>query len=210
MNKVAQLQRYWENEYESTTTPFDSEKPDEWIATLEKVHKIKGDVLDAGSGPGRTSIYLADLGYNVLGIDISTKAIERAKLRAAEKGNTAQFLQANLFELPGYDHYFDTVVDIGCFHSLYDDNDRASYAATLHRMCRPGAIIYLRAFSASNPKKVTDPTEHSPDLHEDQIRAAFSANGWDIKVLEERGIDLWISDEMTLKSYFWFAEIHHA
>ena len=52
----------------------------------------------------------------------------------------AQFEQANILTLSGYDNRFDTVVDIGCFHSLYDDADRTSYAASLYQVCRSGAI----------------------------------------------------------------------
>ena len=209
ISNATKLQQYWEKSYESTATPFDSELPDEWIASLEKDHKIKGNILDAGCGPGRTALYLAGLGYNVLGVDISGNAIERAKRKAIEKGSAAQFQQANIFELTGYDDRFGTVVDIGCFHSLYDDNDRAAYATSLHRACRSGAVIYLRAFSTNNQKD-ENWTEHSPDLREDQIRVPFSANGWTVKELEEREIDLWIYDEMTLQVHCWFAEIRRS
>jgi 2-polyprenyl-3-methyl-5-hydroxy-6-metoxy-1,4-benzoquinol methylase len=206
MSNSAKLQDYWEKLYENTGTPFDAENPDEWIATLEQSGRIKGDVLDAGCGPGRTSIYLAGLGYNVTGIDISANAIARARQRAAQKNSTAQFSQANLFEITGYDNQFDTVVDIGCFHSLYDDKDRAAYATALHRLCRPGAIICLRAFSTRNPNEF-DPKEHSPNLSEDQIRQSFEASSWSIEELNEQEIDLWISPEMTLRVWCWYAAI---
>ncbi|HTJ30518.1 MAG TPA: methyltransferase domain-containing protein [Acidobacteriaceae bacterium] len=206
MSNSSTLQHYWEKAYESTETPFDAENPDEWVASLEAEGRIRGHVLDAGCGPGRTAIYLAARGYRVTGMDISENAIARARQRAAEKGSAAQFAQANLFEIQGYGNSFDTIIDIGCFHSLYDDHDRAAYAASMHRLSRAGAKLYLRAFSARNPE-APEPGMHSPNLREDQIRTAFESNGWIITELEERQIDLWISDEMTLKIWVWYAAI---
>lgn len=209
-SNASKLQAYWDKSYESTATPFDIEAPDEWIAALEWDGKIKGNVLDAGCGPGRTSIYLAKLGYSVLGGDISINAIERAQTNAARKGSTARFVQANLCELGGYDSHFDTVVDIGCFHSLLEDADRRSYAATLHRACRAGAVVYLRAFSEGLVKPEDYPGEHSPAMREEQIRAAFCSPGWVVKELAEKRIELFISADEKPMTCFWFAEIERA
>jgi SAM-dependent methyltransferase len=197
------LQALWEKEYESTTTPFDMEEPDEWIASLAKSGKIQGNVLDSGCGPGRNSRYLADLGFSVLGADISANAIERAKRKAAGKGNHAQFLQANMCELSGFENHFDTVVDIGCFHSL-DERDRGSYAAALHRACRAGARAYLRAFRWNHPSG-----KDSPALSEEQIRTAFATNGWIVKEIVEREIELFISEVEKPKTRCWFAEFDY-
>jgi len=200
---ASQLQALWEMEYENTNTPFDIEEPDEWIASLAKSGKIHGNVLDSGCGPGRNSIYLAGQGYSVLGADISTNAVERAKRKAAGKGNRAQFLQANMCELTGYENHFDTVVDIGCFHSL-DERDRGAYAAALRRACRAGAVVYLRAFRWNHPSG-----KGSPALSEEQIRAAFAANGWVVKEIVEREIELFISEEEKPKTCCWFAEMEY-
>ena len=88
-----------------------------------------------------------------MGIDISTKAIERAKEKAAEKGiKNAKFLQLNIFKLTGYDDRFGSVIDVGCFHSLHED-DHEKYVIMLKKACKVGAIIYLRAFSTTNARK---------------------------------------------------------
>jgi hypothetical protein len=96
--------------------------------------------------------------------------------------------------------------NIGCFHSLYNDGDRAAYAASIHQLSRPGATLYLRAFSSRNPEP-PEPGQHSPHLHENQIRAAFESNHWRIAELVEREIDLWISAEMTLRVWVWYAAL---
>src|ERR1700760_4663154 len=127
-----QLRNYWENTYESTNTPFDVENPDEWVRELEEQGQIGAEVLDSGCGPGRTAIYLAQQGHRVLGVDISENAIARARAKAAACGVPVSFRRADARHLTELGQRFDSVVDIGCFHSLYNDADRSAYAAGLH------------------------------------------------------------------------------
>jgi cyclopropane fatty-acyl-phospholipid synthase-like methyltransferase len=178
---------------------------------LAESGKIHGNVLDAGCGPGRNSCYLAGLGHRVLGVDISVNAIERAQRKASERRSSARFLHADVCELFGFDGHFETVIDIGCFHSL-DESARGPYAAALHLACRPRAIVYLRAFSARNSTDVNHPSGKSlPALREEHIRGAFSSNGWAVKDLVEKGIEIYISEEEAQqKAYCWFAEMERA
>ena len=155
MNETPALRDYWETEYRRTDTPFDVQNPDEWIASLEKDGGIRGNVLDSGCGPGRTAIYLSKLGYKVMVVDIAENAIERARRKAVEEKCDARFVCSDIRDLSGYDGRFDTVIDIGCLHSLFDENDRRNYAASLHRICAKDAVVYLRAISDANLKKET-------------------------------------------------------
>jgi 2-polyprenyl-3-methyl-5-hydroxy-6-metoxy-1,4-benzoquinol methylase len=206
MNEKTELRNYWEKEYQRTDTPFDVEMPDDWIADLEKRGKIRGNVLDSGCGPGRTAIYLSRLGYEVTGVDISENAIERARRKCGEGKCGVHFVCSDMRELSGYDGHFDTVVDIGCLHSLFHENDRAEYTASLHRLCGKGANVFLRAISDVNTKNGGNAGKRGiPAISDRQIRDAFSA-GWIINNMEQREIDL-LTDNGFKKAYCWFAEI---
>jgi cyclopropane fatty-acyl-phospholipid synthase-like methyltransferase len=211
VNTVSQLQGHWEREYESTSTPFEIEEPDPWITALARNGKIHGNVLDAGCGLGRNSFYLAGLGHRVLGVDISVNAIERAQRKAAQKRCSARFLHADVCDLFGFDGHFETVIDIGCFHSL-DVSARGPYAAALHLACRRQAVVYLRALSTSNSAELKHPSGKSlPALSQTHIRDAFSSNGWAVKDLVEREIEIFVSKkEAKQKAYCWFAEMQCA
>ncbi|UXD22029.1 hypothetical protein IPA_00990 [Ignicoccus pacificus DSM 13166] len=73
-----------------------AEPPSVWHSTatqaalisklLKKYGIRKGLILDAGCGIGRITIALAELGYDVLGIDISPKFVEKANERIARAG----------------------------------------------------------------------------------------------------------------------------
>ena len=193
----------WEKVYSQKENPFDVNEPNEWVVELEAQGKISGLVLDSGCGTGDNALYLAAKGYHVLGIDISTKAIERAKAKAAEKGlENAKFLQLNIFELTGYDERFGSVKDIGCFHSLHED-DHEKYVIMLKKACKAGALIFLRAFYTANAKRKD---YRGPQVSEEQICAAFS-DGWRIDRLEQKDVDVKLSSSETVKTNAWFAEI---
>jgi 2-polyprenyl-3-methyl-5-hydroxy-6-metoxy-1,4-benzoquinol methylase len=180
-------------------------EPNEWVVELEAQGKISGLVLDSGCGTGDNALYLAAKGHAVLGIDISTKAVEIAKEKVAEKGiENAKFLQLNIFKLTGYDGKFGAVIDIGCFHSLHeDDDDREKYVIMLKKACRAGAVVFLRAFSTANAKRKG---YRGPQVSEEQIRITFS-DGWRIDRLEQKDIDVKLSARETVKTNAWFAEI---
>jgi len=195
----------WEKVYSQKENPFDVNEPNDWVVNLEAQGKIRGLVLDSGCGTGDNALYLAAKGHSVLGIDISTKAIERAKEKAAEKGiENAKFLQLNIFKLTGYNGKFGAVIDIGCFHSLHeDDDDRKKYVIMLRKACRAGAYVFLRAFSMANAKRKG---YKGPQVSEEQIHFAFSG-GWRIDKLEQKDIDVKLSARETVKTNAWFAEI---
>jgi len=203
--KIDNEQKYredWERVYRGIN-PFDLETPEQWVVELEENRKIRGKVLDSGCGSGRNAIYLASKGYSVVGIDISETAIKKAKQKAAGQGiKTVEFLCQNVVELSGHDNEFDTVVDIGLFHSL-DGDDPSKYTEALHKACKPNAVVFLRTFSDSNSKREN---YKGPQCTEKQIRAAFS-EGWKIGSLEEKEIKVMLPDE-TVTAYAWFAEIY--
>jgi tellurite methyltransferase len=77
----------------------------------DALHIPRGIALDVAAGTGRNAILLAEMGFNVVGIDISTVALEEARRRAEEKSLEIAWLQADLehFKLPT--DAYDLVVD---------------------------------------------------------------------------------------------------
>jgi 2-polyprenyl-3-methyl-5-hydroxy-6-metoxy-1,4-benzoquinol methylase len=65
-------------------------------------HIPRGLALDVAAGKGHNAIFLAEMGFSVVGIDISKIALEEARRRAQEKSLEITWHQADLeqIELP--------------------------------------------------------------------------------------------------------------
>jgi SAM-dependent methyltransferase len=85
--------------------------------------QVNSFVLDAACGKGRHSIALADLGFNVTGVDICTLAIEQAK--QYERDNLQFYLHD--IRLPFYISYFNYAFNFftsfGYFKTMREHND---------------------------------------------------------------------------------------
>lgn len=88
------------------------------LAALEKVLERHLAVLDAGVGTGRFAKPLQDLGFDLVGVDISKRMLDHAK----EKG-TANLLRANVLNLPFRDAAFGTTLSIHVLHLVSDWRD---------------------------------------------------------------------------------------
>lgn len=158
--------------YTSRTAPWVIGEPQPAIVALERGGWIRGSVLDPGCGTGEHTIHLTRLGYDVRGVDSSEPAIEQARANAAEHNVAARFEVVDALRL-GDDPTYDTVIDSALFH-IFDQDDRRRYIRSLHRVCRPDALVHVLALSDTGPG-------FGPQISDTTIREAFGA-GW---VLEE-------------------------
>ncbi|MBI3287279.1 MAG: class I SAM-dependent methyltransferase [Chloroflexi bacterium] len=149
--------------------PWDSGiSPPELIEVIERSSSPPGRALDLGCGTGTNVIYLAQHGWQVVGVDFAGRAIRLARRKAKAAGVDAQctFYVADVTDLSFLPPTFDLALDIGCFHSL-DPQGRSHYAAGLGRLLRPGAIDLLYAFKPGG--------DASFGISEEDILATFQA-----------------------------------
>lgn len=171
----------FDSAYESHSAPWVIGEPQPAVVDLERDGWIRGTVLDPGCGTGEHTIYLASLGYEVLGVDFSARAVEQARANAAERQVTARFEVADALSLGGGAR-FDTVVDSALFH-VFGPEDRDKYVQSLHAVCRPGALVHVLALSDVEP-------DFGPTVSETVLREAFGA-GWtweDLRPSQYRGV----------------------
>ena len=107
-------------------------------------------VLDAGRGPGRFSIALAELGATVTALDLSERQLQMAKDKIGEAGLQERvdgFVTADITDLSGLPN--------GCFDVLLCYGGALSYvceyrkkaAAELVRVVRPKGILLISVMS---------------------------------------------------------------
>jgi SAM-dependent methyltransferase len=161
------------------TPPWDTEAPSESVIAWQTGGWVHGDVLDVGCGLGDNAVYLAEHGHSVTGLDISPTALITAERRARDAGVVVEFAVADSTKLDGYSDAFDTVIDVGLFHSL-DEDGRHRYAAAVHRAARPDATLLLSCFSELNPVG----EEPRPAVAEETLRDVLGGAGWDVLSVE--------------------------
>lgn len=161
--------------YATPRPPWDIGRPQR--AFVEAADAIRGRVLDSGCGTGDLSIWLAERGCAVTGIDFLTAPLEVARRKARERGLSVNFLEMDALALGEIPERFDAVTDCGLFHS-FDDGSRAAYVRGLARLLEPGARVFVLCMSDA------EPGEHGPRrIHEQELRESFAA-GWEIERLE--------------------------
>ena len=158
----------FDSAYEALSAPWIIGEPQPAVLDLERNGWIKGAVLDAGCGMGEHTIHLARLGYDVLGIDFSLPAVERARRNAARQGVSARFDVLDALHL-GDRPRFDTVIDSALFH-VFAPAERDAYTRSLHAVCHTGAQVHVLALSDAEPG-------FGPQISDSAIRDAFR-DGW--------------------------------
>jgi cyclopropane fatty-acyl-phospholipid synthase-like methyltransferase len=125
-------------------TPWDTQiVPPEIVALVKQLPPAHA--LDLGCGTGTNSIYLAQHGWQVTGIDFIAAPVRRAQQKAKAVSVHVDFHVADVTRLDFLSGPYDFAVDIGCLHGLGPEQ-QALYATNLSRLTRPGAIFALYAF----------------------------------------------------------------
>lgn len=130
--------------------PWDIGRPQGAIVRLEGAGRIVGSVLDVGCGTGEHALYLSQRGHEVVGVDLSPRAIERAEAKARQRGVTATFRVWDALRLDRLERRFDTAIDVGMFHTL-TDAERPAYARALHGALTDGGRCFVLCWSERNP-----------------------------------------------------------
>jgi len=160
---VHQVRQFWEQhplcEYEIPFEPgtkafFDahdalkSESTDRFNMHLWEFDKHPRErVLDVGCGPGWLVQEYARGGANVVGVDITARALELAKRRLELRNLKGEFIQANAESLPFDSSCFDFISSSGVLHHT-PETEKAIHE--IYRVLKPGkkaaVSLYARHF----------------------------------------------------------------
>jgi len=115
--------------------------PNRFLAEIVQ-GRTPGKALDVGMGQGRNSLFLARLGWNVTGVDISTKGIEAARQEAQKANVQVNCVVADFanFEL-GKAHW-DLILGI------YMGGLVLTNARRIADALRPGGLLVVENFLA--------------------------------------------------------------
>ena len=117
--------------------------------------KLQDDaaIIDIGAGDSYLIEFLVAKGFTDLTVlDISEKALERAKKRLAEKAELVNWKVQDVTQFSPEKQY-DLWHDRGTFHFLTETERRGKYLETVKKAIKPGGFLILATFSENGPDK---------------------------------------------------------
>jgi SAM-dependent methyltransferase len=160
--------RDWDEDYRQGFLPWDTDEPDpNLVETVQRLGLTSGRALDIGCGTGTHALWLASLGFEVLGIDVSARAIERAESRAEATSTTGRctFATVDFLAAPPSGEPFDFVYDRGCFHVFDEPAERARFAANVAECLTPeGRWLSLVGSTEGLPREFGPPRRSARDI----------------------------------------------
>ena len=136
----------WDARYAKPTFVF-GKSPAQFLAENYHYIPFESSVLDMGMGEGRNAVFLAQKGYKVTGIDISSVAVKKSYLLAQEFGVKIKGVVASLKEYKIPPSSYDAII---CFYYV----DR-SLVEKMKSWLKPGGIIIYEAYTHKEKDKAT-------------------------------------------------------
>src|SRR5262249_38448505 len=132
---------FWNKRYDNAGYLYGTE-PNSFLA--EHCGLLGGPVLSLSEGEGRNAVFLASRGLEVVGVDISAIALEKAKRLAKSCGVEIKTVEADLGTFEPEENHYGSVISISAHlpstirHKLYP---------LIERSLKRDGIIILEAFS---------------------------------------------------------------
>ncbi len=163
----------WNDRYRDGNLPWDTGQPSSELQLVLSRHKIEPcRALELGCGTGTNSVWLAQQGFEVTGVDVAPLAVERAAARARVAGVKAHFLVADVLALAELDGPFEFFFDRGCYHAVRRAAPR-EYAPAVARQLAAGARGLVLAGNAREPHDPGPPVVTEEQLR-DELGLAFA------------------------------------
>jgi methyl halide transferase len=146
-------QEDWEQRYQEGNTPWDlGVAAPSFVSLLESQNPPSpGRVAVLGCGRGYDAVLFAKYGFEVVGFDFTVAAIADATALAKSEAVNVQFLQRDIFDLPGeFANSFDYVIEHTCFCAVAPAS-RPDYVQVAKSILKPQGQLIGLFFTHSRP-----------------------------------------------------------
>jgi SAM-dependent methyltransferase len=142
MDEFHEARMAWEKQYKKgyfLEEPVQREIPQ--IAQLFKSRNVLR-VLDLGSGSGRHTLYLAQEGFEVYGLDIAPSGLSTTIHKLAVEELTGHVILADILQLPYVDNFFDAIISVRVIHHNRLAFIRQSIEE-MRRVLKPKGLVWI-------------------------------------------------------------------
>jgi len=151
----------WNERYASGDMPWDTGEADEHLVAFVSGSGVApGPALEVGCGTGTNALWLAQRGFDVLGLDVSPLAIDQARGKLPAPAPRCRFEVRDFLRDPPAGA-FSLVFDRGCFHVFDEAEDRARFAARVAEVLAPDGVWLCLMGSTEGPPRDAGPPRRS-------------------------------------------------
>lgn len=151
------LQEHWEKVYDTkllTEVSWYQPVPTLSLELIAELNLAKdANIIDVGGGDSFLVDSLLDLGYtNITILDISAKALERAKQRLGVRATAVNWIVADAGAFVP-EHKYDLWHDRAAFHFLRSTEEIQHYSNAVKQSLNSGGQLIIATFSTDGPLK---------------------------------------------------------
>ena len=171
MQKERQI--HWDSVYETKQpgeVSWTQEKPKTSLDLIQYLNlDKKAKIIDIGGGDSKLADHLLDEDYeNITVLDISAKALEKAKLRLGKRAEKIKWIVSDITDFEPTTTY-DLWHDRATFHFLTNNAEIKKYIDIVHRSV--SGFLVIATFSDNGPQKCSGLT--IKQYNEDQLVKQF-------------------------------------
>lgn len=170
----------WNERYAEQKFAYGKEANDFLKAQLSDSGSAK--ILCLAEGQGRNAVYLAELGYQVTAVDLSSVGLDRTKELAKEKGVTVDTLQVDLGEYRLADEAWDGIV---CVFGHFPPSVRTHVLSQLHGGLKPGGFLLMEVYSVDQLNYGTGGPKEASMLYQLEELKELLGTSWDFTILQQ-------------------------
>ncbi len=151
---------HWENIYQSkplTDASWYEPIPETSLSIISRL-KLPKDaaIIDIGGGDSLLADHLLALGYtNITVLDISSAAIERAKLRMGKQATLVNWVVSDMLVFKE-SKKFEIWHDRAAFHFLTDPQDQQLYLDNVNKNLKENGYLIISTFALDGPEKCSN------------------------------------------------------
>jgi len=178
---VSEYER-WEDRYRVPDYVFGTE-PNYFLVSCKALLPRSGKALAVADGEGRNGIWLAEQGLEVLSLDFSPSAQEKARALAKQRGVTLTIAQADVHTWDYPEAAFDVVVEI--FTQFSTPAERAKKWAGMRKALKRGGLLIIQGYTPKQLQYGTGGPKQVENLYTRAMLEEAFRDFRDMKIVEE-------------------------